>query len=116
VTRNGVSDVDAIADLVASHEAIEVVVGLPKTLRGGESASTTDAREYAAALAARLSPVPVRLVDERLSTVTATRQVRRVGRTSREAREFVDAMAAVVILDAALDEERRTGRPPGVDV
>ena len=113
VLRRGTTDVAAIADLVAEREVIEVVVGLPRTLRGGDSASTTDAREYATALAERLAPVPVRLVDERLSTVTAARRLRAAGRDARAARGVVDAGAAVVILEAALDEERRTGQPPG---
>lgn len=112
--RRGTADLDALVVLVAERDAVEVVVGLPRTLRGTDSASTVDARAYAAALAGRIAPVPVRLVDERLTTVTATRQVRATGRTTREARGMVDAAAATVILEAALDEERRTGLPPGV--
>jgi putative holliday junction resolvase len=110
--RHG-SDLDRLASLIADRDAVEVVVGLPKTLRGNDSASTLDAREYAAALARRIAPVPVRLVDERLTTVTATRGLRAAGRTARAARGTVDAAAAVVLLDAALDRERATGEPAG---
>lgn len=110
--RNG-SDLDTLATLIAEREAIEVVVGLPQTLRGTDSASTVDAREYAAALARRIAPVPVRLVDERLTTVTAARGLRAAGRSARTSRESIDAAAAVVLLDAALDRERATGEPAG---
>ncbi len=110
--RNG-SDLDELAALIAEREAVEVVVGLPRTLRGGDSASTRDARGYAAALARRIAPVPVRLVDERLTTVTATRGLRAAGRSARSSRATVDAAAAVVLLDAALDRERATGEPAG---
>ena len=110
--RHG-TDLDELALLIAARDAVEVVVGLPRTLCGGESASTVDARDYAIALAARIAPVPVRLVDERLTTVTATRGLRAAGRDSRASRATVDAAAAVVLLDAALDRERATGRPAG---
>lgn len=111
-SRSG-SDLDALAALIADRDAVEVVVGLPRTLRGGDSASTLDAREYAATLARRIAPVPVRLVDERLTTVTATRGLRAAGRSARSSRATVDAAAAVVLLYAALDQERATGEPAG---
>jgi putative holliday junction resolvase len=110
--RNGI-DLDALVALVAERDAISVVVGLPRTLRGTDSASTLDARDYAAALARRVAPVPVRLVDERLTTVTAARGLRAAGRTTRATRGTVDAAAAVVLLEAALDRERATGEPAG---
>jgi putative Holliday junction resolvase len=110
--RNG-ADLEQLAALVAERDAVAVVVGLPRTLRGTDSASTADAREYAAALARRVAPVPVRLVDERLTTVTAARGLRAAGRTARTARESIDAAAAVVLLEAALDRERATGEPAG---
>jgi putative Holliday junction resolvase len=109
-------DLDELATLVADREAIEVYVGLPRTLRGRDSASTADARAYAAALAARIAPLPVRLLDERLTTVSATQQLRSSGRTAKSARDVIDAAAAVVLLDAALDAERHTGAPAGEQV
>ena len=109
-------DLDELAAVVGERDAVEVIVGLPQTLRGGDSASTTDARAYAAALAARVAPVPVRLFDERLTTVTATQQLRSAGRDARTSRSVVDAAAAVVLLEAALDRERNTGAPAGEQV
>jgi putative Holliday junction resolvase len=114
--RRAERDLDELTSLIAEREAIEVVVGLPQTLRGHDSSSTTDAREYAAALAARVSPVPVRLLDERLTTVTAQQQLHAVGRDTRSSRQLIDAAAAVVLLEAALDHERNTGAPAGEQV
>jgi putative pre-16S rRNA nuclease len=114
--RKGGSDLQQLAALVAERDAVEVVVGLPQTLRGTDSASTTDARDYAVALAAQIAPVPVRLLDERLTTVSATQRLRTAGRDSRSSRGMIDAAAAVVLLDAALDRERHTGVPAGEQV
>ena len=97
---------------VAELDAVEIVVGLPLSLGGGDTASTTDARDFAARLA-EASEVPVRLVDERLSTVTAHRQLQAGGRRAKSSRSIVDQVAAVIILQNALDSERMSDRPPG---
>lgn len=100
-------DIDHIAALVAEHEAVGVVVGLPRTLAGREGASARMARDYAAAVAARIAPVPVRHVDERLTTVTAERKLSRGGvRGSRAKRAVVDQAAAVELLQHWLDSNR----------
>jgi putative Holliday junction resolvase len=106
-------DIEELGGIVAEREAIEVLVGLPRTLAGRDGPSAVAAREYAAAVAGRVAPVPVRLVDERLSTVAATRGLRAAGVPGRSMRAVVDAAAAVVLLQAALDTERATDRPPG---
>ncbi len=104
--------VAAVAELVASHAAVEVIVGLPLSLKGGETASTSDARRFAAALAERTG-ADVRLLDERLTTVSAQSALRASGRSTRTSRSIVDQVAAVVLLQSALDQERRTGRAAG---
>ena len=101
--------------LVAEYDAVEVVVGLPLSLRGDDTASTADARTVAADLA-RVVDVPVRLVDERLSTVSAQRALHQSGRTVKASRPVIDQVAAVIILQNALDFERSAGRPPGTVV
>ncbi|MBO0829216.1 MAG: Holliday junction resolvase RuvX [Streptosporangiales bacterium] len=106
-------DLDALADLATERDALEVVVGLPTSLSGREGPAALAAREYATRVAARVAPVPVRLVDERLSTVTAEHGLRVAGVGGRSRRKVVDQMAAVVILQSALDAERRIGDPPG---
>lgn len=109
----GGHDLDEIAELVAERGAVEVLVGLPLSLSGADGPAALVARAYAAQVAARIAPVEVRLVDERLSTVEAARGLRSAGLGSKAARSVVDAAAAVVILQHALDSERATGIRPG---
>lgn len=111
--RRDVVAVERIAALVAEREPLEVVVGLPRSLSGADGPAAAGARAWAAELAKRLDPTPVRLVDERLSTVAAARGLRDAGVSGRKARGVVDQVAAAVFLQAALDAERSTGVPPG---
>jgi putative Holliday junction resolvase len=107
--------IEQLRGLVVEHGAVEVVVGLPLSMRGDDTASTADARALAAELASEV-PVPVRLVDERLSTVSAQRALHQSGRTVKTSRRVIDQVAAVIILQNALDFERSAGRPPGTVV
>ncbi len=109
------TDVARITALVAEQEAIEITVGLPLALSGRRTASTEDAVGFAERLAAAV-PVPVRLVDERLSTVTAAAALRQGGRNAKKSRTVVDQSAAAVILQHALDTERSSGRPAGNEI
>jgi putative Holliday junction resolvase len=111
--RTGAGELDELARLAHSADAIEVIVGLPTSLSGREGAAAATARRFAADLAARLAPIPVRLLDERFTTAEAHDALRRGGKDSRARRQVVDAAAAAVLLQAALDAERATGRPPG---
>jgi putative Holliday junction resolvase len=113
VVRRGRGDLDALASLAAAEEAIEILVGLPRSLSGREGPAAAAAKRFAADLAARVAPLPVRLVDERFTTATAHEALRQGGRDSRARRQTVDSAAAAVLLEAALESERRTGRAPG---
>ena len=106
------ADLAAIVEEVRARSAVGVVVGLPRSLSGEEGLAARRARDYAESLQRRLE-VPVRLWDERLTTVDAHRNLRRSGVRSREQRGVVDQAAAVLILQAVLDA-RRAGRPAGV--
>ncbi|WP_331282904.1 Holliday junction resolvase RuvX [Kineosporia mesophila] len=107
---------ERIALLVTELSVCEVIVGLPRSLSGAEGAAAGLARAYSVEVARRVAPVPVRLVDERLSTVTAHQRLREAGVKGRKRRPVVDQAAAVVILQSALDGERSSGRPPGSPV
>jgi len=113
VVPSGPRELDQLAKLAVSADAIEVIVGLPTSLSGREGAAASAARSFAADLAARVAPIPVRLVDERFTTTEAHDALRRSGKDSRARRGVVDAAAAAILLQAALDAERVTGRPPG---
>ena len=114
--RRGKGDLARLRRIVEELEeettVLEVVVGLPRSLGGGEGPAAAKVREFAAQLAGRV-PVPVRLVDERLSTVSAEAMLRDQGRKGSKRRAVVDQAAAVVILQHALDTERASGNPPG---
>jgi len=109
----GMADQAEVAAEVRARGVLEVVVGLPRSLSGGEGPAAGTARAYARDLAQRVAPTPVRLVDERLTTVDAHRRLRESGVAGRQQRQLVDQAAAVLILQAALDAERSSGRPPG---
>lgn len=109
----GQGDVRRIGKIVAEHEAVEVVVGLPRSLKGSEGPAAVKVREFAVRLARRIAPVPVRLCDERLTTVSAESMLRDQGRNGSKRRAVVDMVAATVILQTALDTERNRGSAPG---
>jgi putative holliday junction resolvase len=102
----------ALYKLVDEYSAIEIYVGDPISLSGGQSASTKDARDFAAKLAGLIS-VPVRLVDERLTTVTASAKLRSIGKDAKQSRSLIDSSSAVEILEQALATLRVSGRAPG---
>ncbi|QHC66546.1 Holliday junction resolvase RuvX [Rathayibacter sp. VKM Ac-2759] len=107
------SDIARIAAIAGEYAARGIVVGLPLSLSGGETASTDDARSFASRVAAAVPSAPVRLVDERLSTVSAQGALHLSGRSTRGSRTVIDQIAAVVILQHAIDSERSSGTPAG---
>ncbi|MEI8410014.1 MULTISPECIES: Holliday junction resolvase RuvX [unclassified Kribbella] len=115
--RRGPGDLDRIAALAAEFEAVEIVVGLPRSLSGGEGPAAVKIRATAELVRTKVqegnSGTAVRLVDERFTTVTAERMLRERGKKGSKRRAVVDQAAAVVILQHALDVERETGNPPG---
>ncbi|MCC4907349.1 Holliday junction resolvase RuvX [Microbacterium sp. cx-59] len=116
--ETGARTEDAVAPIIAigrEYDAVQILVGLPTNLRGEDTASTTDAREFATAIA-RATDVPVRLVDERLSTVSAHAALRQSGRSQRGSRGIVDQVAAVILLQNALDVEKSRGSAAGTPV
>lgn len=102
------SDLTELVRLVAEHDVVEIVVGLPKTLAGRHGPAAEAAAAYAAALAERVAPVPVRLSDERLTTVVVSRVLAQRGVKGKKQRAVVDQAAAVEILQSWLDARART--------
>jgi putative Holliday junction resolvase len=111
--RRGAGDLAELARLAAENEAAEIVVGLAVGLRGTEGRSAADGRAFAEALARLVAPVPVRLVDERFTTVLAHAALHQGGQGSRARKQTVDKAAAALLLQGALDAERSTGEPAG---
>jgi putative Holliday junction resolvase len=111
--RRDRGDLSEIARLAAARDVTEIVVGLPTSLSGNAGQAADQARDFAETLAGVVAPVPVRLVDERFTTVLAHAALAQGGRTSRERRSVIDQAAAALLLQGALDAERQTGVPPG---
>ena len=114
------TDVRILAALAEELGAVEIIVGLPRTMKGEEHASARMATDYAKLLAGKLgecgSDIPVRLVDERLSTVSAHRSLHEAGMSSRNHRKVVDQVAAAGILQHAIDMQKARGTEVGVRV
>jgi putative Holliday junction resolvase len=106
------SEIDRIAAVIAEHDVSTVIVGLPLSLSGRWTASTRDAYELAQAIDERVD-IAVRMIDERLTTTTAQSALRSSGRSQRAGRSVIDQIAAVTLLQQALDTERQSGRPAG---
>jgi putative Holliday junction resolvase len=104
-----------ILSLISENGVIEVYVGDPLSLSGVETASTQDARQFALQLA-ELTSVPVRLVDERLTTVTASAKLRLNGKNAKAAKSLIDSASAVEILEQALNVSKESGKPAGLRV
>lgn len=102
----------AVAKAVDDYFFIEAYVGLPLSLNGSHTPSTADAIALAHAIAAVLA-VEVRLIDERLTTVSASANLRLAGKNAKTSRSVIDQEAAAIILEQALAGERATGNPAG---
>lgn len=107
--KNSDKHVRRLCALAAEYGVVEVVVGLPRTLADRTGVSARDAIDLADAVARRIAPVPVRLADERLTTVSAQRSLREAGVRARNQRAVVDQAAAVAILQSWLDQRRPEG-------
>lgn len=96
-------------------ELLEIYVGVPLNLKGESTLSTDDSLSFAKAMGS-VTEVPVRLLDERLTTSTANAQLKQVGKSQKDARSTIDQMAAVAILEFALSVESNTGKEPGLSI
>jgi len=103
----GNADVDRLVELIAEHEAVGVVVGLPLTLAGRNGPAVDAARGYGALLHTRIAPIPIEYADERMTTVLAQRSLTTSRVRGRAKRAVVDQAAAVEILQSYLDRRRR---------
>lgn len=93
-----------VAALAQKEQASLILLGLPRHMSGelGEAAAKVQA--FAAVLA-KATPVPVKLIDERLSTVQASRQLQEAGKDTRKQRGQIDSEAAAVLLQGYLDSQ-----------
>jgi putative holliday junction resolvase len=102
-----------IGKAIMDYEVLEIYVGYPLSLSGNQTASTKDALDIALQLSRSLD-VPVRMIDERLSTVSAQALMHTAGKDTRSQRQSIDQASAAIILEQALEIERKSGKAPGV--
>ncbi|CAB4620351.1 unannotated protein [freshwater metagenome] len=102
----GDSSITQVNSLIDEYEAIELIVGLPLMMNGTEGASAQMARDWATQLEAQTS-IPIRMVDERLTTVQAQRGLHAAGRTVKNSRASIDSASAVVLLQSVLDSGKK---------
>lgn len=107
--------IQEILKIVADNEVQEIYVGDPVSLSGEITPSTDDARNFASLLQST-TVLPVRLIDERLTTVTAARNLRDSGKNAKTSKSLIDSASAVVILEAVLQVERVSGEAAGRSV
>jgi putative Holliday junction resolvase len=110
---NDAQTVASMLAAIAEETIIEAYFGLPVSMSGNASASTEDAIALATAFEAS-SMIPVRMIDERLTTVSAAAALRSSGKNSKEGRKVIDQIAATMILEQALATEKSSGKQPGV--
>lgn len=112
----GPGAIGRLAELAREYEILECVVGLPTGLSGREGPAAAKVRAFCEDLSVAIDPVPIRLFDERMSTITADTMLRHTGRSARGKRSVIDQAAATVILQTALDSDRTRGAAPGESI
>jgi putative Holliday junction resolvase len=117
VTRqtDNLETVRLIQAAIANEDILEIYVGLPVAMSGNATASTDDAIALATVLASEVNQ-SVRMIDERLTTVSATAALRSSGKNSKEGRKVIDQVAATMILEQALAIEKNSNRTPGTEL
>lgn len=100
----------AISELIAEYEPIYIAIGYPIHLSGSESAKSENSKKFAN-LISRFTQAPIYLIDERMTTISASKTLRDAGRDAKTSRTEIDSVAAAAILDSALNQERLQGTP-----
>jgi putative Holliday junction resolvase len=113
--KAGENSASLVRDIAMEYEAIEIIVGLPISMSGALGPAAEYTRAWVDRLCA-VTDIPIRLHDERLTTVQAQRGLHEAGRTTKSSRAVIDSASAVVLLQACLDSERSSGLPVGTEV
>ena len=95
-----------ISQIITEIEPVTIYVGRPSLLSGNDGVATEKATEFVSLLCT-ITHVPIELIDERMSTISASRNLREAGRSAKESKDAIDMAAAVAILEFAIDIEKR---------
>jgi len=97
---------EQISAIFSEIEPVAIYVGRPALLSGNDGTAAEKAAGFASLLST-VTEVPVKMIDERMSTVSAARNLREAGRNARDSKKEIDMAAAVAILDFAIEIEKR---------
>jgi putative Holliday junction resolvase len=97
---------ERIGLILSEIEPVTIYVGRPALLSGNDGAASVKANDFVALLRT-ITLVPIDMIDERMSTISAARNLRDAGRTAKESKSSIDMAAAVAILDFAIEIEKR---------
>lgn len=95
-----------ISVILSDIEPIAIYVGRPSLLSGNDGSAAIKALEFASLLST-ITQVPIEMIDERMSTKSAARNLRDAGRNAKESKDAIDMAAAIAILDFATEIEKR---------
>lgn len=95
-----------LSALFQEYEPVKIYVGSPKLLSGADGEAVKKVLEFTSFLTNNFD-LPITLVDERLSTVSAQRQLQQAGKSARDSKNLIDAAAAVAILEQGLANESK---------
>ncbi|MEI6551871.1 MAG: Holliday junction resolvase RuvX [Actinomycetes bacterium] len=95
-----------ISEILSEIEPVVIYVGRPALLSGNDGVATDKAMEFVALLGS-ITQIPIEMIDERMSTISAARNLREAGRTAKDSKNAIDMAAAVAILDFAIEIEKR---------
>ncbi len=98
--------VKSLKQIIIENEVEKIVIGLPLTMKGTDSKKTQEVRNFAEKLSNQID-VPIKLIDERLSSVQAHLTMRQLGKKPSRNKERVDQLAAQSILQTYLDREKK---------
>ncbi len=93
----------AVAEAAKEHGVSAIVVGLPKNMDGSEGFRAERCREFASLLRERLEGIPVVMMDERLTTVSASRYLNETNTRGQKRKGVIDTLSAQIMLQNALD-------------
>ena len=94
---------DKVAEVAREQKVSAIVVGLPKNMDGSEGFRAERCREFAELLRERLVEVPVAMIDERMTTMSASRYLNETNTRGQKRKGVIDTLSAQIILQNALD-------------
>ena len=99
-----VKTADKVAEVALEQKVSAIVVGLPKNMDGSEGFRADRCREFASLLRERLEDVPVAMIDERMTTMSASRYLNETNTRGAKRKEVIDALSAQIILQNFIDK------------